>query len=284
MVCTTCGAHVPDGRSRCDTCGAVPDRTGLSASPPMLQRSRAVGPALLSCLSCGYSGEGLPYFSRGTNTALLIGAGVATMPFFAAGGIAYYLACRDHLVCPRCGRNWGRLGARAGGSLPVSQRNGALRPADPPAELIPAETGGMGGAIILGILATIFLSVGIAELELILLLFGLASAAGSYLLVRRNATAREERRAALLAGLQLPLLTLASQRGGRLTVSEAAAALGWTIPRTEKVLQSLDDGWRVDSVVTDEGRIVYLFHELMPNLGTGEAPRSSSRPEGEDPN
>jgi hypothetical protein len=33
--------------------------------------------------------------------------------------------------------------------------------------------------------------------------------------------------------------------------------------RAEKVLNSLDDGWRVNSTVTDDGVIVYEFRELL---------------------
>jgi hypothetical protein len=37
--------------------------------------------------------------------------------------------------------------------------------------------------------------------------------------------------------------------------------------RAEKVLQSLDDGMRVNSEVTDEGVIVYDFLELIRTTG-----------------
>ena len=59
------------------------------------------------------------------------------------------------------------------------------------------------------------------------------------------------------------MLKLAADHGGRLTVTEVATSLGWTLPRAEKVLESLEDGYRVSSEVTDEGLIVYEFRELM---------------------
>jgi hypothetical protein len=271
MACTTCGAHVPEGRTRCETCGAF---TGSSSEPP----SRQLGPGggllhgLQRCMACGYTGQGLSYFSRGSHKALLVVATGVTMPFFGAGGLIYYLVCRDHRVCPRCGRNWGRLGERASTDL-VASTLGSVRPVDPPGELVPRDGGGFQGSVFLGVLAVILLVIGIAEAEAALILPALAAAAASYFLRRRALSAREERRAALLSALQLPVLRLAAQRGGRLTVTEAAAALGWTIPRAEKVLQSLDDGWRVDSEVTGEGVIVYLFRELGPSVGGGEQPR-----------
>jgi hypothetical protein len=59
------------------------------------------------------------------------------------------------------------------------------------------------------------------------------------------------------------VLRLAAEQGGRLTVTEVAAHLGWPMRRAEKILQSLDDGVRVDSEVTDEGVIVYEFREIV---------------------
>jgi CTP-dependent riboflavin kinase len=94
---------------------------------------------------------------------------------------------------------------------------------------------------------------------------GAAAAAG--LVVRRVADRdRERRRAALLSSLQPPVLQLAARRGAQLTVTETAAELGWSLRRAEKVLQSLDDGVRVSSEVTDEGVIVYEFRELARSL------------------
>jgi hypothetical protein len=97
-----------------------------------------------------------------------------------------------------------------------------------------------------------------------------AAGAGGVLLRRSADQDRERRRAALLRSLQAPVLKLAAQRGGQLTVSQVAAELGWTLQRSEKVLRSMDDGLRVDSQVTDEGVIVYHFLELL--LGPGGDP------------
>jgi hypothetical protein len=97
------------------------------------------------------------------------------------------------------------------------------------------------------------------------------AAIGGLLLYQAADGERQRRRAALISALQLPVLRLASQRGGRLTVTEVAAELGWTLPRAEKVLRSLDDGVRVDSEVTDEGVIVYQFRELLRPPGPAGA-------------
>jgi hypothetical protein len=119
--------------------------------------------------------------------------------------------------------------------------------------------------------------IAVAEAEVVVAMFGMAAGAGGWLLQRSANQAREERRAALLAELQMPVLRLAREHNGRLTVTEVATALGWPMRRAEKVLNSLDDGLRVNSEVTDEGVIVYEFLEVM------HSPRrlAGGEPEGE---
>jgi hypothetical protein len=113
--------------------------------------------------------------------------------------------------------------------------------------------------------------IGFAEPEPVMVLFGAAAGGGGAALVRKVGQAREERRQALLTALQQPVLRLAGERGGRLTVTQVATAFSWPIPRAEKVLNSLEDGLRVASDVTDEGVIVYEFRELMhaPGMQAG---------------
>lgn len=217
----------------------------------------AAGPAIRHCPRCGYHGEGIAYFSRGTHLAGLVGATVLTAGAMGAGGLVYYVVRRDHQACPRCGRGWGRHGQRAlvrtsgGTSQPLASVPG-----------VALESVSRGWSIALLVLAAVLMVVGVVEFEMVALLLGGLSGAGGVLLHRSANRAREERRAALISSLQLPVLRLAARQGGRLTVTEVAAELGWTLPRAEKVLRSLDDGVRVDSEVTDEGVIVYRFREL----------------------
>jgi hypothetical protein len=208
-----------------------------------------------TCPRCGYRGEGIGYFSRGSHIAALVGLTLLTAGAMGAGGLIYYLVRRDHLVCPRCGRGWGRNGTFA--LVPTTGRGSAP---------VPAMRGGggstQGWAIALFIIAALLTVAAIASTELPPLLFGGVAAAGGFALQRVAIREREQRRQALLSALQLPVLQLAGKKGGQLTVTEVAAELGWTIRRAEKVLQSLDDGLRVTSDVTDEGVIVYAFPEL----------------------
>jgi hypothetical protein len=72
-------------------------------------------------------------------------------------------------------------------------------------------------------------------------------------------------------GIQRQILRLASARGGTLTVTEVAADLNISLPAAEKILTSMDDGFRVRSDISDEGVIYYGFPGLRhrKELNTG---------------
>jgi ribosomal protein S27AE len=277
MYCSTCGAVIPEGRLACTECGtsastSVVRRSRLAATARAENTGPAAARAVPVCPRCGYHGEGLSYFSKGSHIALLIGLAVITAGIMGAAGLIYYFVRRDHQVCPRCGLGWGREGENS-----LSTSRAALgrlpRQSDPAHGR--GESAARAWSVLLMVLAAILVTVGVAELEAVPALAGLLSGGGAWMLHRTAQTQREARRAALLAELQLPVLKFAAERGGRLTVTEVAAHLGWTLPRAEKVLGSLDDGYRVSSDVTDEGIIVYEFLELMhaperlPELGDG---------------
>ena len=205
----------------------------------------------------------------------LIGATLFTMPMvLGAGGLVYFWARHDHRICPRCGQGWGKDGV-----LAVDRPVETVATAGSRYRSMPAGFRGAGvkrpWSIMLLTIGAILLTVGAFELEAVAAVFGLLSTAGGVALhVQANAE-REERRAALLASLQMPVLQLAAERGGRLTVTEVATALRWPLRRAEKVLHSLDDGWRVESDVTDDGLIVYEFREILLAPGRNQDPADS---------
>lgn len=265
MYCSTCGSRVPEGRASCDTCGTrlsaetrpVARGAGRTLASAVHERLPAVAVGL--CPRCGYRGEGVGYFSRGLHLAGLIAATMFTSWAMGAGGLVYFLMRRHDRICPRCHAGWGRfseLAVAVSGSRPT---NPSTAPSMAPPERSPKE----GWAVLLFILAAILAISAIVGGNPGALALSGAAAGGGLLLHRAAEGDREARRNALIASLQLPVLRLASDRGGRLTVSEVAAELGWTLPRAEKVLQSLDDGFRVSSEVTDDGLIVYEFRELV---------------------
>lgn len=281
MYCSTCGAQVPDGRSRCDTCGAAVARPSGYGVPAQITINNNVAPAAsvfatpvthLTCPRCGFQGEGVSYFSQGGPIMGALLLALLTLPFMGAGGLVYYLMRHDYRACPRCGSSWGKRSERARAlsaglalneAAPVSAHEPEMRE---DARLL------RWGAYLVFAFAALLMLIGVGEGEPGAFLTGALAAAGGALMWKKANSAREERRAALLTGLQQPVLRLAAQRNGVLTVTDVAAALSWPMPRAEKVLNSLEDGLRVASSVTDEGVIVYEFRELMhaPRLNAAE--------------
>jgi hypothetical protein len=287
MYCSTCGSRVPDGRSRCDTCGAPVGQPSGYGVPAPANHNFAAAPAAgfsplahLTCPNCGFQGEGVSYFSRGGPVlgALLLAA-LTIFPFMGVGGLIFYLMRFNHRVCPRCGQNWGKNGERV---LAVSgPRPGAPAipiPAD--AEMSEDARGLRIGAWLLFIFGAFLMIPGLGEGEPVAVVMAAMSAGAGALLWNKANSAREERRERLLVALQHPVLRLAAQRQGVLTVTDVAAALNWPMPRSEKVLNSLEDGLRVASTVTDEGVIVYEFRELMhaPRMSAAEVDKTLNAP------
>jgi hypothetical protein len=213
-----------------------------------------------TCPRCGYVGEGVSYFSKGSHIAGLVALGMISWLVFS---LVYFFSFHNHTICPRCGKDWGnnkdyaRLGAGPGTAPAISAGRGSVA---------------NGFSIALFVLAAILMIVAVGEFAIGPALVGLAAAGGGAALQSVARKEREARRAALLSNLQMPVLALAAERRGRLTVTETAAALGWPLPRAEKVLDSLEDGLRVNSEVTDEGVIVYEFRELVRGRGPQQLP------------
>jgi len=263
MYCSTCGSRVADGRATCQVCGAAAARAPYPASMPpapmgplpMASAASMYAAAQVQvCPRCGYRGIGAGYFSKGTNVALLVGSAVV----FAPAAVFYLLFRRTHKVCPACGLGWGADGMGALTLLPGA--NGAVRTAD----VVPGadHVGGRGWAFTLLAVAAMFFMIGLSEGVFPMVVMGAIAAGFGGLQLKKVKTRREERREAILQSLQLPVLQLAGRKGGRLTVTDVATEFGWPMARAEKVLNSLDDGMRVMSDITDEGVIIYDFLEI----------------------
>jgi hypothetical protein len=80
-----------------------------------------------------------------------------------------------------------------------------------------------------------------------------------------------DRRKALMQRLQQTVLRLATQKGGTLTVTEVASDMNLSLPAAEKVLVSMDDGFRVRSEISKDGVLYYEFPEVLHRgeLGPG---------------
>ncbi|HYJ79175.1 MAG TPA: hypothetical protein VEW03_06225 [Longimicrobiaceae bacterium] len=263
MYCSTCGARVADGRANCQSCGAVVARMHQPPaypppSPAMAVPARFMEPMGI-CPRCGFQGQSTGYFARGSHVAGLVLLTVMTGPAMGAGGILYYLMRHEHRCCPRCGMGWGKNGAY-GLSLAGNQ-TGMRGPVQPD---VPVGGGGAkrGLAVAMFLFAAFMTMIGMVELEFAPLVFAAFAGGGGWLLHRSAGLERERRREALIQSLQLPVIQLAARKGGRLTVTDVATEMGWPLPRAEKVLNSLEDGLRVMSDITDDGVIVYDFLEL----------------------
>lgn len=263
MYCSTCGARVPDGRTRCDTCGAPVSRPSGFGVAAVSHAVPGLPLAGVTCPRCGFQGPTVSYFSQGTHMGGLLLLTLLTLfPAMGAGGLFYYLLRHNHRSCARCGETLGK-----GEMLALqASASGAPLPAAAAAEAdLAGQPGGRGwivGAWMLFAFAALMLMVGVSEFEFVPFVFAAMSGGGGVAMLRRAASVREERRRALIAALQQPVLRLAGERGGRLTVTEVASALNWPMRRAEKVLNSLEDGLRVASDVSTEGVIIYEFREL----------------------
>jgi hypothetical protein len=255
MYCSTCGSRVADGRATCQVCGAVLARMPVPAA------QQPWGDAVQVCPRCAYRGHSASFFSRGGHVAALVALGIVTAPFMCMGAVGYFLWRHNHRVCPRCGMHWGPQGVRA---LTLSPGGGAVPQLSQGEDAIPTSGGNAkrNWAYLLLIFGALLLTGGIANFEFPPVLFGMLFAGGGGMLLHTARNDREQRREAILESLQLPVLQLAGRKAGRLTVTDVATDLGWPMARAEKVLNSLDDGLRVMSDITDDGVIVYDFVEM----------------------
>ncbi len=209
----------------------------------------------------------MPYFRRAGHVGPLIGASVFTYGF---GGLVYWLARRKHLVCPRCGLGW----ENASRALAVagSEPEQRLIEAEPDEPLPSAglKRRILGTAMVL--LASLLVLIGFVEWEMAAVAVGSVLGGGGSLTFYWGWQGLQERRRAIMQGLQRKILRLASARGGRLTVTEVAADLNLALPAAERIMEEMDDGFRVRSDISSDGVLFYDFPEIRhrDELGVGD--------------
>ncbi len=255
MRCSTCGETLEPGTTHCPTCGMAVSPGG--SLPTTVRR----------CPRCGYRGDGIPYFRRPSHIALLIGV---SMFSWGLAGLGYWLFRRNRYICPNCGLAWQDYyqyhalppSVDGKGTSAVSSES------DPP-----LPHGGLLRRILgvgLALLGTLLVVVGITEGEPAAIGVGSTFGAAGTGSFWWGLKALNERRKALMQRLQQKILRLATQRAGTLTVTEVAADLNLSLPAAEKVLISMDDGFRVRSDISPEGVLYYEFPEVKhrPQLGS----------------
>jgi hypothetical protein len=198
---------------------------------------------------------------------LLVGISVFTYGF---GGLVYWLARRKHLICPRCGLGW----ENASRVLALTGAEPEQRAVEEqPDERLPRsgiKRRLLGIAMVLA--GTLMLVGGVLEAEAALIAVGSLVGGGGSLSFYWGWHDLQERRKAIMQRIQRKILRLAKAKGGTLTVTEVAADINLGLPAAEKILTSMDDGFRVRSEISDRGVIYYEFPELLhrKELGPGD--------------
>lgn len=256
MRCSTCGETLQPGALRCPTCGTSTPVGMAIARPSGVRR----------CPRCSYQGEGVPYFRRGGHVGLLVGVSVFT---YGLGGLVYWLARRKHLICPRCGLGWENASRALTLTGPDPERRLGE---DEPDERLPGsgiKRRFLGTLMVL--IAAMLVVIGFVEFEMAAVLIGSVVGGGGSLMFYWGWSGLQERRKAITQRIQRKVLRLAAARGGTLTVTEVAADLNLGLPAAEKILTSMDDGFRVRSEISDEGVLYYEFPEILhrKELGPG---------------
>jgi hypothetical protein len=190
--------------------------------------------------------------------ALLIGVSLFT---YGLGGLGYWALRRNRVICPSCGLAWHHF-HQALPPVPEGRAPALMAADDGP----PLPRGGLLRRILgvgLILLATILVVVGIAEAEAAAIAIGSGIGATGTASFWWGLRGLNERRKALMQKLQQKVLRLATLKGGTLTVTEVAAEMNLSMPGAEKILISMDDGFRVRSEISKEGVLYYEFPEVM---------------------
>lgn len=200
----------------------------------------------------------MSYFRRAGHVGLLVGASIFTYGF---GGLVYWLARRKHLVCPRCGLGWENASRALAVTGPEPERRLIEQEPDEKLPSAGLKRRVLGTAAVL--FASFLVLIGFVEWTMAAVAVGSVVGGGGSLTFYWGWQALQDRRKAIMQGLQKKILKLASAKGGTLTVTEVASDLNLALPAAEKILESMDDGFRVRSDISPEGVMYYEFPEIV---------------------
>ena len=210
------------------------------------------------CPKCSYQGEGIPYFRRAGHVGMLVGVSLFT---YGLGGLIYWAARRKHLICARCGLGWEHASRALAVAGPDAERFMLESEADERLPSAGLKRRILGVAMVL--VASLMVLIGFVEWEMAAVAFGSVLGAGGSGMFYWGWQGLQDRRKALMQGLERKILKLAGMRGGRLTVTEVAADMNLPIATADKILTSMDDGFRIRSEISKEGVLYYEFPELL---------------------
>ncbi len=233
---------------------------------------------MATCHRCGETLSPDSYFSRGLNIAKL----VALLPITFILPILFFFLRKDRLICGNCRKLLPPAAIMpllpampdgAGSALVLSGDTTALTFNSPEGrQLAKASRGAKARAVLFAMFAMpvslpafAFLgSLGWAEMAMVGLPGGLLLA-GSVSAFRRASLLARRARELESKHVRRQILALAQRQQGRLNVAQVAAALGCDFKDAEAMLDTMVDGRHVDVEVTDDGRLVYVFPDLVPS-------------------
>jgi hypothetical protein len=272
MYCAACGDPLLLGALFCSKCGV---KVGGERTGEQIRVTLQDAESIRGCPGCGHRGRGVRYFSRTGHKVLL---GAVTIFTYGTLGLAYWLLKRHARICPSCGMDWTRSEP-----LGVGSRVRASPVVPPRAEISPREEwsrsgagseplpgdGGIrrfaGGGLLLT--TPLIIASGLSPFAPEAFMVGGVVAAGGGWMYWWGKESRLRRREALMNQVRRDVLELARTRGGTLTATDVATATGLSLTAAERVLFSMDDGFRVRSEVTETGVILFEFPELILRNG-----------------
>ena len=272
MPCPRCGIANLTSARFCSACGEHLDHDG---------GEQELGPRVLMA-TCHRCGETLPpdaYFSRGLNIAKL----VALFPITFVLSILFFFLRKDRLVCGNCRKLLPSSATSA--LLPALQRGEAspLMLADPSGglmlmspearQLAQASRRAKTRGVMLAMFALPFSLPAFAFMgDLAWMELAAVGLPGGLLVVgavnafRRSGSLQTRARESDSKSVRRQILMLAQRHQGRLTVAQVAASLGWDFKEAEASLDAMVDGRHVEVELTNEGRLLYLFPDLVQSL------------------
>jgi hypothetical protein len=200
---------------------------------------------------------------------------VASVLTYGFGGLIYWAARRKHLICPRCGLGWEHASTALAVTGPEPERMMIEAEPDEPLPGAGLKRRILGtGMVLLASLMVLMVLMGFVEWELGVAAFGSVLGAGGSGMFYWGWQGLQERRKAIMNGLERKILKLAGMRDGRLTVTEVAADMNLPLATADKILTSMDDGFRIRSEISKEGVLYYEFPELVyrNQIGSGDEP------------
>jgi hypothetical protein len=223
----------------------------------------------------------MPYFTRGFNVAKAV---FFFIPFSIVGPLLFFLLRKDRLICSNC-----HALLKSDGAVPLAQAfsadgrmlagyavtggAGGLTVYDPDEDQSALErqsrqcrsrarSWGSMSAVMLGFGGTLA-AMGNESAVVPLLLAGLPLGIGALLSHFRGRAFGRQAESKRGHEQRARVLELARASGGRLTVSLVATELRIELAEADRLLSAMVDGQRVEMDVDDNGRISYVFTELI---------------------